>query len=330
MTIARGSSPGSSLGNARSTTSSALLSIRSFASAQVGQQLDGMRKQLPLVGGGYWHGFPGPCGIRCEQRPGDHTPVGAARARAGTRRPKAGMIRRGAAHLRHRPPESGHGLDRVGRRLRGAQGPARPAQRVRAGAAGGDQRADALGARAQRRGRAGAAAARDAARLRRDAHAVPARRPRRAGPRGRPDHGARRRRPRADRRRRRRPGGRDDRARAGAPLRARVARGVAARRPDRARRDRRRARGRAAGRRAGRRGHRPRLGAGDGERVAAARVRRGRRGRGRRPPAGAAGRDRGRRRAAGADERDGCRRTRCSSSPARAASPWSPRRSTAT
>ena len=51
-----------------------------------------------------------------------------------------------------------------------------------------------------------------------------------------------------------RAGRRDDRARARAPVRARVARGVEARRAHRGRRDRRRAGGRAAGRRAGRAG----------------------------------------------------------------------------
>ena len=92
---------------------------------------------------------------------------------------------------------------------------------------------------------------RDAARARRDAQPLPARQPRRAGAPGRPDHGPRRRRPRPDRRRRRRAGRGDDRARARPPLRARVARGVAARRADRGRRDRRRAGGRAAGGRGG-------------------------------------------------------------------------------
>ena len=58
---------------------------------------------------------------------------------------------RHGAHLRHGPPQPRHRLDRVRGRLRGAQGPARSAQRVRPGPARRAERPDALGARAQRR-----------------------------------------------------------------------------------------------------------------------------------------------------------------------------------
>ena len=117
--------------------------------------------------------------------------------------------------------------------------------------------------------RARAAAARHAARARRDADDVPVGQPRRADPRGRPGDGARGPRPRARRGRRRPARRRDDRARARPALRARVAR------PDDAGRrrgarvgDRRRARGRARGRRR-QGGRRPRVGLRHGRRARA-------------------------------------------------------------
>ena len=146
-----------------------------------------------------------------------------------------------------------------------------------AGAPGRAQRADALGARAQRRAGADVHAAHHAARARRDAGVLPDRQPRRAGPRGRPDDGPRGPRSDPDRGRRRDAGGRHDRARARPPLRARVTRGLEPGRRRRARqRDRHRPGGRAA-RRRGQGGGRPRLGLRHGRRPAAEQDRRGRR-----------------------------------------------------
>ena len=157
-----------------------------------------------------------------------------------------------ADHLRHRPPQPGHRLDR---RRRSAT----PSCKRRL-----DPRNDYVPVRlgdvnAQTRWvleRAGAArarvpAARHAARARRDARELPVGQPARAGPRGRPDDGARGPRPRADRRRRRRAGRRHDRARAGPPLHPRVARGRRASptRPPRSSAIVEVARGRARGRR---------------------------------------------------------------------------------
>ena len=223
----------------------------------------------------------------------------------------AGLILRASGssrHLRHGPPQPGHGLDRGRRRLRRADAPRRPAQRVRAGAARRGQRADPLGARPRRRAPARFLTARHAACQRCDAARVPAGRRRRAGARGRPADGARGPRPGADRRRRRRAGRRDDRALAGAALHPRVARAVRARRADEGERDRARAAGPARVRRRGRRGVGPDLVPGDGRRLAAERDRRGRRRRRRRPRRRAAGGDRARRRPARHQQRDGAAR----------------------
>ena len=114
---------------------------------------------------------------------------------------------------------------------------------VRRRAAGRGERADALGARAQRRSRAGAPAPRPPAGARRHAPGVPARRPGRLAPRRGAGDGGRRRRPRRHRRRGGR-GRRDDhRAQPRPPLHQGVGRAVELRRPAGvARPDRRRAR----------------------------------------------------------------------------------------
>ena len=75
--------------------------------------------------------------------------------------------------LHHRSSQPRHGLDRVGDRLRRAQGPPGPQQRVRAGPPGRLQLPDALAAGPQRRARAAVPGPRDAARLRRDAGELP-------------------------------------------------------------------------------------------------------------------------------------------------------------
>src|SRR3712207_3935787 len=120
-----------------------------------------------------------------------------------------------AARLRHRPPQPGHGLDRGRDRLRRAQAADRPAPRVPPGAPGRPQRPDALGPRAERRGRARVPAPHPAARLRRDAPSLPGRQPPGAGARGGPADDQRGPGARADRRRRGRARGGDHRARAG-------------------------------------------------------------------------------------------------------------------
>ena len=136
-------------------------------------------------------------------------------------------------HLRHGSPQPGHGLDRLRRRLRRADGPRRSAQRATSRCAS---------ARSTRR-RAGCSSARARASREFLPHVMlrvqdvmredfPQARRVRAGARGRPADGAPGPRPRADRRRRRRARGRDDRARAGPALHPRVARAVRAGRAD--------------------------------------------------------------------------------------------------
>ena len=253
-------------------------------------------EQAPLAGPPSWTRAP----------PSPRGPAMAGRA-ARSRR----LILRGIAlpgHLRHGPPQPGHRLDRVRRRLRRADAPRRHAQRVRAGAARRRQRADPLGALPRAGAGAGVPRARDAAGQRRDAARVPAGRRRRAGARGRPADGPRGSRPGADRRRRRGAGRRDDRALAGAALHPRVARAVRARRADQGRRDRARAAGPDGVRRRARRGVRPDLVPGDGRRLAAERDRLGRRRRRRQPRRRAAGGDRARRRPAGHQQRNGADR----------------------
>ena len=207
---------------------------------------------------------------------------------------------------------------------------ARPAQRVRRGAAGRRQRADALGARPGAGARPRVPAPHPAARLRRHAGQLPHRRPPRADPRGRADHGPRGARARPDHRRRRRAGRRHDRAHAGPALHPRVARGDQPGRRGRAGFGHRRGpRGRARGGR-GPRDRRSRVGPGHGRRIAAHLDLRGRRGRRRRPPRRPAPRARARHRAAHHEQRHGPRRRRPRGSPASAARRSSPRRWTAT
>ena len=218
----------------------------------------------------------------------------------------------------------------VGDRLRRAQGPARPAQRVRPRPPRRLQLPDAVAAGAQRRPRAPPSAPRDAPRPRRDADELSGHPPGRARPRGRTGDGQGRPRAGADRRRRRRAGRRADRARAGAPLHPRLAAHLDARGgADAGQRGRLGARGRADLRR--RRPHAvgTRVGLRDGS-GARQRDRRGRRGR-RRQPAGRAGPGaRARRRADRAVQLRARPRERAGPGPQRRARRSSSRRWTAT
>ena len=207
-----------------------------------------------------------------------------------------------------------------------------PRQRLRAGAPRRRQRADALGARAQRRRGARVPAPRHAARARRDARELPVGQP----PRAVRDVGLAMAREDLDLM----PIVDDDGALAGVMTERTLARRYIreSREADEPRRRRRRrcaaivevTRGRAGGRR----GARDRPGACGCWPWTSSRCRAtigdGRRRRGRRPRRRPAARDRARRRAAGHEQRHGARPTRCSRSPASTARPSSARRWTAT
>ena len=87
-----------------------------------------------------------PCGVSSSSTVSG---IGAVCQPAAHHAARGAMMRAHGAHLRHGPPQPRHGLDRLGHRLRGADGAARHPQRVRARPARRGQRADALGARAQ-------------------------------------------------------------------------------------------------------------------------------------------------------------------------------------
>ena len=116
------------------------------------------------------------CDVVCRRRA---RALALALARDGIAPPRsAAIIRRVATDLRHRSPQSRHGLDRLGDRLRRAQGPSGPQQRVRAGPPRASSTPRRGGCSSAAAPRAAVPAPRDAPRVRRDAGELPDRRAR--------------------------------------------------------------------------------------------------------------------------------------------------------
>ena len=204
-----------------------------------------------ILGRGATAGRDGPPGAARQRLPRDPQRVRRRRRRRPGRglrrsaRPRVCEARSRAARLRHRTPQPRPRRDRVGHRLRGAEGAAGAGRGVRRGPARGGERADALGAGAQRRAGARAPRARPPAGPRRHAPGVPGRRPGLLAARRRAGHGRRRRRPGGHRRRGGRGGGDDHLPQPRPALHQGVRRALELRRPaSLGRPDRRRPRGR--------------------------------------------------------------------------------------